>query len=108
MEIVGILKEKGEIQQVSEKFKKREFVLTDNSSKYPQHISFQLNNDACSLVDPYKLGEGMKVYFNLTGREWTNPQGQVKYFNSLQAWKIDRANTTAQPSNNDPDNDLPF
>jgi len=89
MDITGILKVKSETQQVSEKFKKREFVITDNSSQYPQHISFQLTQDKCSLLDNYNIGDEMKVHFNLRGREWTDPQGKVKYFNSLEAWRIE-------------------
>ena len=87
--LTGTLKLKNQEQQVSEKFKKREFVVTDNSSQYPQHVSFQLTQDKCSLLDPCKVGDEVKVYFNLRGREWTNPQGEVKFFNSLEAWKIE-------------------
>ena len=89
MDITGILKVKGEAQQVSEKFKKREFVLTDNSSQYPQHIAFQLTQDKCSLIDQYAVGSEIKVHFNLRGREWTSPQGEVRYFNTLEAWRIE-------------------
>ena len=89
MDITGILKVKNESQQVSEKFKKREFVITDNSSQYPQHISFQLTQDKCSLLDQYAVGAEIKVHFNLRGREWTSPQGELKYFNSLEAWRIE-------------------
>ncbi len=89
MDITGILKVKGEAQQVSEKFKKREFVLTDNSSQYPQHISFQLTQDKCNLIDQYNIGDEIKVHFNLRGREWTSPKNEVKYFNTLEAWRIE-------------------
>ncbi len=89
MDITGILKVKSEAQQVSEKFKKRDFVLTDNSSQYPQHISFQLTQDKCSLIDQYTVGSEIKVHFNLRGREWTSPQGEIKYFNTLEAWRIE-------------------
>ena len=87
--VTGTLKVKNQEQQISEKFKKREFVITDNSSQYPQHISFQLTQDKCSLLDTCKVGDEIKVHFNLRGREWTNPQGEVKFFNSLEAWKIE-------------------
>lgn len=89
MDITGILKVKSEEQQVSEKFKKREFVLTDNSSQYPQHISFQLTQDKCNLIDQYAVGSEIKVHFNLRGREWTSPKGEIKYFNTLEAWRIE-------------------
>jgi hypothetical protein len=96
MDITGILKLKTEAQQVSDKFKKREFVLTDNSSQYPQHISFQLTQDKCGLIDQYNVGDEIKVHFNLRGREWTSPKGEIKYFNTLEAWRIEGGNAAAK------------
>lgn len=93
--ITGTIKMKGSEQQVSDKFKKREFVITENSSQYPQHLSFQLTQDRCSLLDPFNEGAEIKVFFNLRGREWVSPQNETKYFNSLEAWKIEAAGTAA-------------
>ena len=98
MDITGILKAKDDAQQVSEKFKKRDFVLTDNSSQYPQHISFQLTQDKCNLVDSIGLGSEIKVHFNLRGREWTSPKGEIKYFNTLEAWRIETIGAGVAPS----------
>lgn len=98
MEITGTLKVKNSEVQVSEKFKKREFVITDNSSQYPQHIQFQLTQDRCSLLDSYKEGNEIKVFFNIRGREWKNPQNEVKYFNSLEAWRLEAGSTQNQAS----------
>jgi hypothetical protein len=109
-QITGILKVKGAEQVVSDKFKKREFVLTDNTSQYPQHVSFQLAQDKCGLIEGFEVGQEIKVSFNLRGREWNDPKsGQMKYFNSLDAWRIETnmatpvsGNTTtmsAAPSN---------
>lgn len=74
---------------VSDKFQKREFVVeyAENPS-YPELIKFELIQDKCDLLDNYKVGQQVQVFFNLKGRKWTDPQGNVKYFNSLQAWKI--------------------
>jgi len=99
MDVTGILKVKSNTQQVSEKFKKREFVITDNSSQYPQHISFQLVQDKCAIIDQYNVGDEIKVHFNLRGREWTSPQGEIKYFNSLEAWRIEGGNSSAPAGN---------
>lgn len=96
--ITGTLKVKNAAQQVSEKFKKREFVITDNSSQYPQFISFQLTQDKCNLLDAYNLGDEIKVYFNLRGREWKDKNGETRYFNSLEAWKLE-GNTSPGNSN---------
>src|SRR6185503_19031041 len=89
LQVKGRLKVKGSEQAVSERFRKREFVITDESSQYPQHISFQLTQDKCSLLDKVNVGDELTVSFNLRGREWKSPQGEIKYFNSLEAWKID-------------------
>ncbi len=94
MDITGILKVKGAGQVVSEKFTKREFVLTDNSSQYSQHIQFQLTQDKTSLLDRYNEGDEIKVHFNIRGREWTSPHGEVKYFNTLEAWRIEGLQTS--------------
>jgi hypothetical protein len=98
-EVNGILKVKNDTQVVSDKFSKREFVLTtDSTTAYPQYISFQLTQDKCSLLDNYQIGEEMKVSFNLRGREWNGPQG-IRYFNSLEAWRLEKSSgAVAQPS----------
>jgi hypothetical protein len=90
MEVVGTLKAKFDTQKVSERFQKREFVLTtEANTPYPQHVSFQINQDKCSMLDQFSDGEELKVQFNLRGREWNGPQG-IKYFNTLEAWRIER------------------
>ncbi len=89
MDFTGILKVKMFTEQVSEQFKKRDFVVTDESSQYPQHITFQLTQDKCGLIDQFAPGSEIKVHFNLRGREWKNAQGETKYFNTLQAWRIE-------------------
>jgi hypothetical protein len=89
--LTGTLKVLNPTVQVSEKFSKREFVITESSSMYPQDIQFQLTQDKCSMLDGYNINDQIDVSFNLRGREWTSPQGEVKYFNSLDAWRIDRA-----------------
>lgn len=91
MEIVGKIKKIMETQNVSDKFKKREFVLsTDLNTPYPQHILFQTTQDKCSMLDNLKANDEVKVFFNIRGREWTPQDGQIKYFVSLEAWRIDK------------------
>ena len=93
--LTGTLKVLNPTVQVSEKFSKREFVVTESSSMYPQDIMFQLTQDKCSLLDGYNVNDQVEVSFNLRGREWTSPQGEVKYFNSLDAWRLDRVGAGA-------------
>lgn len=90
MEVTGILKVKQDTQVVSEKFSKRELVLTtEGNTPYAQHVSFQVTQDKCSMLDQYNVGDELKVQFNLRGREWNGPQG-IKYFNTLEVWRIEK------------------
>lgn len=108
MELTGIVKVIGNTEVVSEKFKKREIVITDNSSQYPQHISFQLTQDKVSLVDKVNIGDEIKVHFNLRGKEWTSPTGQVRYFNTIEIWSVEGVSKKADSLENQIPNDVPF
>jgi len=88
--LTGTVKVLNNTVQVSEKFAKREFVITDTSSMYPQDILFQATQDKCALLDAVQVNDQVEVSFNLRGREWTSPQGEVKYFNTLEAWRIEK------------------
>jgi hypothetical protein len=91
MEITGTLLKKFDTQNVSSTFKKREFVLnTDEASKYPQPLLIQLTQDKVNLIDSFNEGDQLKVQINLQGKSWLNPQGELKYFNSINAWRIER------------------
>jgi len=98
MEVTGTLKVKFDTQKVSDRFTKREFVITtEANTPYPQHVSFQITQDKCSMLDQYNDGDEIKVQFNLRGREWNGPQG-IKYFNTLEAWRIERFNNASNPA----------
>jgi hypothetical protein len=94
-QLTGKLKKIDPIVKVSEKFSKREFVITDESSQYPQDILFQSVQDKCTLLDTFNVGDVVQVSFNLRGREWTSPQGEVKYFNTMEAWRIEGSQAPA-------------
>jgi hypothetical protein len=85
-----------DLQQVSDRFKKREFVVkTDEESPFPQLIPLQFTQDRCDNLDPFQVGDKVKVDFYIKGREWTSPQGEVKHFLSLDAWTIDKLSSSA-------------
>jgi hypothetical protein len=120
-QLQGKVKAIGETTQVSEKFKKRDLVITDDSSMYPQDISFQFAQDKCEDLDSVSVGDLVKVSFNIKGREWTSPQGEVKYFNTLEGWRVEslsEAPKNAEPQTGGPsatasdfddeEDDLPF
>ena len=92
IEATGKLHTIFETKQVSERFSKREFVLEmSDNPKYPQVVLFQLTGDRCAQLDGLNVGDEVRVEFSLRGREWKSPQGEMKYFNSLDVWKIEAA-----------------
>jgi len=89
-EVKGKLIVKGGTKEYgSNGFKKRTFVIEIPDGEYPQKVEFELVQAKCALLDPIEVGDDVKLTYNLRGREWTNPEGEVKYFNSLQAWKLE-------------------
>ena len=123
MNIKGKILELKDTVQVTDTFKKREFIVEyAENPQYPEFVKFELVQDKCDLIDNLQVGQEVEVHFNLRGRKWTDPQGEVKYFNSLQAWRIDPVATapnaggdpgnTQEPawldSDDQADDDLPF
>jgi hypothetical protein len=120
--VEGTLKNVFETQNVSATFRKREFILEVNDgSQYPQLIKFELIQDKTVKLDLMKSGDPVKVDFQLRGREWTDPQGQKKFFTTLNALEIEHldGNTVShmisstspmvsEPPNALPEDDLPF
>jgi len=115
-EFKGQLIEKYDTIQVSDKFKKREFVLVKTEivgqQEFTDHVKFQLTQDRCNLIDNYAVGNELNVFFNLRGNRWEK-EGKVSYFTNLDVWKIEGATSV----NNAPDeippipteeDDLPF
>jgi translation initiation factor IF-3 len=89
MEVTGKIKVINAEQQVSASFRKREMVVA-TEEQYPQFISINFVQDKCDLLNSYNVGDAVKVSINLRGREWTNPQGETKYFNDIQGWRIEK------------------
>lgn len=91
MEVIGVIKVIGDVQEVSASYKKRELVVS-TSEQYPQTIAIEFAQDKTALLDFYNIGDDVKVSINLGGREWINPAGETKYFNSVKGWKIEKNN----------------
>lgn len=118
MEISGILKEKYPTQTVSDKFKKREFVLElqeeINGNTYTNYAKMQLVQAKCDLLDKANIGDTLTVHFNIKGNKWEK-DGKVNYMTNLDTWKIE-VTSQGQPQytnnfyNTQPDqvDDLPF
>ena len=113
MEITGKIKFIDETKTYGNNgFQKRELIVTTNDD-YPQPICIEFVQDKCTLLDNYSVGQDVKVGINLKGREWKSPEGETKYFNSIQGWRID-ADKDEKPAPEPPkkeeeeDDELPF
>ena len=94
MEIQGRIKTIFATETVGQNgFQKRDLVITTDG-QYPQDIIIQFTQGNCALLDNLQVGQIVKIHFNLQGREWTSPQGEVKYFNTVVGWKIELIQTT--------------
>lgn len=106
-------KVQGTIKEISQTesrgdFRFRKLTLTTND-KYPQVLSIDFTQDNCALLDSYQLGQAVEIAYNLRGREWTNPQGETKVFNSINGWKINEATEEVTAAAQAPDREgLPF
>jgi hypothetical protein len=83
-------------EQISDKFSKRRFVL-ETEGNYPQPVEFQVVNDNIKKLDNIKHHDQVEVSFNVRGREWQNKEGEVKYFNTLDCWKIVKGGDRPEP-----------
>ncbi|RMG23256.1 MAG: DUF3127 domain-containing protein [Bacteroidetes bacterium] len=89
MKIQGTLHKKYDTEQKTPTFKVREFVVKyEENPLYPQFVKFQVKQDRCDTLDQIAEGTMLEIDFDIRGREWTSPDGQVKYFNSLEAWRV--------------------
>ena len=92
MEITGTIKRVLATELVSEKFKKRVLHIV-TGEQYPQTIEFQATQDKVDLLNGLNEGEQITVHFNLRGREWISPSGEIRVFNTNEIWKIEIAAT---------------
>lgn len=94
-EINGKVIVKNNTEQISDKFKKREFVIeveNERNQDWNDFIKFQLTQDRCDLLEAVSLYEEIKVSFNIRGRKWEK-DGKTNYFSNLEAWRIEKLNT---------------
>lgn len=115
MNIKGKLVEKFDTVQITETFKKREFIIQDNKNpEYPEYIKIELIQDKVELLNPLNVGDEINVLINIKGRKWEDKEGNIKYFNSIQGWKIESESGNMNQENEqeninqDSDDDLPF
>ena len=90
VEVSGKIKVLGDVKTYGDNgFRKREVVIT-TEEQYPQHLLIEFVQDRCELLDSFNVGDKVTISINLRGREWQNPEGEVKYFNSIHGWRIEK------------------
>ena len=96
-EIIGKVIDISPVNQVSEKFRKREFVVekkeTGSTAVFVDYIKFQLLQEKCDLINESFMNEEIKVWFNLKGNKWER-DGKLSYFTNLDAWKIEKVTSS--------------
>lgn len=98
MDITGKIKLINETKEYgSNGFRKRELVVT-TEEQYPQDLLVEFIQDKCDILNSYNVGDSVKVDINLRGREWQSPQGEIKYFNSIQGWRIEKLSLDSNPN----------
>tara|TARA_B100000900_G_scaffold107545_1_gene89502 strand:- start:175 stop:549 length:375 start_codon:yes stop_codon:yes gene_type:complete len=103
VEVSGKIKVLGDVKTFGDNgFRKREVVIT-TQEQYPQHLLIEFVQDRCELLDSFNIGENVKISINLRGREWENPQGDVKYFNSIHGWRIEKEDSSGNDTIPSPD-----
>lgn len=110
--IKGTIKSVGETQQITDSFSKREFSI-ETPGEYPQVRKLEFQKDNTTKLNGFNIGDSVEVSFFLNGREWTNPEGIVKVFNTDVAWKIDKIIKDERPpeqqiTGGNNEDDLPF
>lgn len=93
LEITGRLIEVFPTQQVSDRFQKREFIIEmvdeTPTGSYTNFAKMQLAQARCGEIDKHKVGDTLKVQFNIKGNRYEK-DGKVGYITSLDAWKIEK------------------
>ena len=104
---------KGTIKRITEVEQKNDFrfrkLILDTGGDYPQKLSIDFTQNNCGLLDAWKVGSNVEVYYNLRGREWTNPKGEVVYFTTVNGWRLKENTLEVSATDQSPDrDDLPF
>ena len=97
----------GELNQITDTFKKVSFRVKIDGD-YPQEVEFDVKQDKADKFLQYnKVGDFVDIDFNLQGRSYLKkgePETSRRWFNTLDAWKIFKAenapNITQAPVDN--------
>ncbi len=95
MKVTGKIHNVGALRTVSEKFKSKDVVLL-TEDKFPQYITIQFTQEKTNMISEENIGENVEVSINLRGRKWESPQGEIKYFNTIEGWQINAVQSAVE------------
>jgi len=111
MSVIGKIKRITDVEEKGTfRFRKLIIETQEREEKYNQPICVDFVQQNCGLLDAWKVGDYVQVQFNLRGREWTNPKGEILYFTTLNGWKVENYKEEVSTKDQAPDreDDLPF
>ena len=88
MELQGTVKKIFDTQTLQVVFKKKRNGFIDSGTISSAYFN-RILSDKINLLDNVSEGETVKLE-SILEVEWTNPQGEVKYFNSITAWRLEK------------------
>ena len=98
LELEGNLIEKFDTESFgANNFQVRRFVIeveNERNEEWNFPRLFQLTKDKCDMLEAYQIGEKVKVSYNLRGRKYEK-DGKVMYFNSDEAWRLEKVESAA-------------
>jgi len=97
-EFKGTVKKVGDVQTFPSGFTKRELIVTSEEDRFPQNVAFEFLKERADMLNGIREADRVSVRFDISSREWTAPDGTVKYFTSLRAWKIEKPDEAGAPA----------
>lgn len=90
--ITGTLYDVAKVNNISDRFRKREFVIAieerGRDQSWTNYVRLQLENKDVLMIDQFKIGDEIEVTFDIKGSK-AEKMGETLFFTNLKAWKIE-------------------
>lgn len=86
--------QQGVSQKTGNQWQRASYIIEHEHGQYPRRMVFDVSNGRIQEL-ALQLGEAVTLHLNVDCREY--PQGSGRYFNSIEAWKVERVQQAPQP-----------
>ena len=95
--IIGKVVWIGEYKDISENFGKKEFAVefVNEISHKKQCCLFTCFTMLAPKLDRFRVGQQVEVEYEIAGNRYQKPDGEVRYFNTLQVTNLRRPRVSA-------------